>query len=132
MERSGSVFPANSSVVCDDGSCPRSTSWLGKVGLLYLSDYLYSTDLSVCLEDGDSYGISEGCVNNSWISSDDLWFINPSIMSSFEALSLSNGIISEISVASAKDVYPVLYLKSNIIIRRGSGIKDDPYVLEVA
>ena len=39
-----------------EGACPRATEWTGKIGLIYPSDYVYATDLSVCRENGIAFG----------------------------------------------------------------------------
>lgn len=60
----------------------RPTSWEGTVGLMYPSDYMYATDLSLCkevgyTEEGDDYRNSE-CKNNDWLYSGTTdWTLSP-------------------------------------------------------
>ena len=47
VERGTTVYSCST----DDGACPRATTWTGKIGLMYPSDYAYAVDLSLCRKD---------------------------------------------------------------------------------
>ena len=118
----------------DDGACPRATTWTGKIGIIYPSDYVYATDLSLCIEVGTNYDESI-CRTNNWMP-EDQWTIMPS--SSMKSLVFRISSSGEIYYSSFflentyqtyYEIYPVLYLKSSITITGGFGTSSDPYTL---
>ena len=143
-ERGTEVYNQNSAV--------RSTSWTGKVGLMYLSDeyYTYSkgvenecfNDPSMCYEAAPTP--SGAGVNNhpeaGWIynsnnlegknSPNHTWLVSPCSSGSnsvFDANSV--GLLSLNYAFASFGVRPVAYLKSNIKITEGTGEQNNPYKL---
>ena len=114
----------------NDGACPRATTWTGKIGIIYSSDYLYSTDLSICKENGYGSDIPS-CYNNNWMFiPGHQWTMSPSITSSYYVyLNNTSGHVNADNASYPLSVRPVLYLKSNIIITGGSGTSSNPYIL---
>ena len=115
----------------NDGVCPRATTWTGKIRLMYLSDYMYATDLSLCIQNGYNYKDSN-CFNNNWLTYSDgvQWPIVPDSSHSNSVFRIGNdGYIGYYTATNTYVVRPVLYLKSNIIITGGSGTSSDPYTL---
>ena len=138
----------NTGIVCS-GACSssitRTTTWTGKVGLLYPSDYLYATaggstvSRNNCLNTKMYMGwnnySNEDCRSNDWIyySTYSQWTISPVASTSSEpyevfAISSSGGITNS-GVYSDYSVYPTLHLKSSVSITSGSGTSSDPYIL---
>ena len=119
----------------------RDTSWVGKVGLMYLSDYGYATsggsttDRNACLNkelyNWDSSDFSD-CRNNDWIfNSLDQWTITPHAPSSHYVFYLNSaGYVSCNFTYNAYGVRPVVFLKSSIKIIDGDGSSSNPYILQ--
>ena len=112
----------------------RPTTWTGKVGLMYPSDYGYAVLASSCarttnLEDYDS----TACAGNNWLKSDATqWTLTPRSSTSNNVFLVSNnGDLFELGARSGYGARPSIYLKSNIAIMGGSGTYSDPYLLSV-
>ena len=121
----------------------RSTSWTGKVGLMYPSDYGYATsggattNRASCLAK-EIYNwwrssVSD-CKNNDWLLSSDVQLtISPHADSStFVFIVTSTGFVNNF-YAYDNDGYatrPVVHLNSTIKVISGSGTKESPYILE--
>ena len=120
----------------------HSTSWIGKVGLMYPSDYGYATsggsskNRASCMakELFNWYDSSySDCKNNDWLynSSD-----NPSTMSPSAGFSDrvfivgNNGTVGDnCAFESYLATRPVVHLKSTIKVISGSGTTSSPYIL---
>ena len=118
-----------------DNQCPRATTWTGKIGIMYPSDYVYAVDLSLCTQDGYNY-VNSTCKNNNWLfTGSEEWTIMPVsssptfvfAISSMGSLDISLDVLDGVWYARA--IRPVVYLKSNIKITGGSGTSSDPYTL---
>ena len=119
----------------------RDTSWVGKVGLMYPSDYGYATsggsttDRNACLNkelyNWASSDFSD-CKNNDWIfNSSNQWTITPRASASNNVFYLENaGYVSSDFTANARGVRPVVFLKSSIKIVDGDGSSSNPYILQ--
>ena len=116
----------------------RSTSWNGKIALMYPSDYTYTYALGVdntCYTDGYDCKGSSG-KTNGWIdninSNSNQWLLSPGSSLSFSAFSLDRGseFVSSYLYASS-GVRPSLYLVSNIKIDSGDGSEQSPYQLSL-
>ena len=119
----------------------RDTSWVGKVGLMYLSDYGYATsggsttDRNACLNkqlyNWDSSDFSD-CKNNDWIfNSSYQWAITPHASYSDKVFGLGNtGYVYSGNARDARGVRPVVFLKSSIKIVDGDGSSSNPYILQ--
>ena len=114
----------------DDGACPRATTWTGKVGLMYPSDYAYAVDLSLCTRDGYNY-YNSTCKSNDWLLySSSQWTIMPSSFFAYYAFYVrSTGDVDDSIPYTTKAARPVLYLKSNVTIVGGEGTSFNPYQL---
>ena len=119
----------------------HSTSWIGKVGLMYPSDYGYatsggsSTNRNSCLAkelyNWDSSGYSD-CKNNDWMYNGNIWqwTMSPRADSSFNVFYVYGA--GYVSINFAGNTYagrPVVYLKSTIKVISGSGTTSSPYIL---
>ena len=121
----------------------RSTSWIGKVGLMYPSDYGYATsggtttNRASCLaEEMYSWGDSSvsDCKNNDWMynSSNRQWTITPrqDLTGTVFSVSSAGYVYYNGSAYINYGVRPVVYLNSAIKVITGSGTKESPYILE--
>ena len=122
----------------------RSTSWTGKVGLMYPSDYGYATsggtttNRASCLAkemyNWDDSTVSD-CKNNDWMynSSNNQWTISPRAGFPYYVFGVLNtGIVySDRADYSDYAARPVVHLKSTIKVISGSGTKESPYILSV-
>ena len=119
----------------------RDTSWVGKVGLMYPSDYGYATsggsttDRNACLNkelyNWDSSDFSD-CKNNDWIfNSSSQWTITLYVSISGNVFSLvSAGYVNDNNASTTYGVRPVVFLKSSIKIVDGDGSSSNPYILQ--
>ena len=125
-ERGTTVYDCST----DDGACPRATTWTGKVGLMYPSDYAYAVDLSLCTKDGSNYGNST-CKSNDWLYLGSYeWTIMPASSDTFIAFSVdSAGYVIYDYIYGTDAARPVLYLKSDVTIVGGEGTSSNPYQL---
>ena len=125
-ERGTTVYSCST----DDGACPRATTWTGKIGLMYPSDYAYAVDLSLCTKDGYNYGNST-CKSNDWLLySSSQWTIMPASSDAYIAFYVySTGRVYNDLVNLAYAARPVLYLKSDVTIVGGEGTSSNPYQL---
>ncbi|MCI9233964.1 MAG: prepilin-type N-terminal cleavage/methylation domain-containing protein [Bacilli bacterium] len=115
----------------------RPTTWMGKVGLMYPSDYGYSTSStsSECdLDFYNSWSNYPDCYNNSWTynSSYHQLTITPSDVSIYVLFVNQNGNVNLVTLHDAgRGVRPVLYLKSDVKVESGSGSNTNPFNLSL-
>ena len=120
----------------------RSTAWIGKVGLMYPSDYGYATSggvttnrnacLNTVLADWDSSRVSD-CKNNDWLLYFDQWTLTHNKGMSSYVYYVASTFYGhpENSIAyTYRNVRPVVFLKSNITIASGNGSSSQPYILQ--
>ena len=121
----------------------RPTTWTGKVGLMYPSDYGYATsggttkDRAACLAkelyNWDSSDFSD-CKGNDYLfdANNVQWTLAPYSAGAdgvFRVLRGGGVYSNRASITGA--VRPVLFLKSNIQVDKGTGAKSDPYQLKM-
>ena len=121
----------------------HETTWEGKIGLMYPSDYGYATsggsttNRTSCLAKElynwrESAGYSD-CYNNDWLydSSDYQWTLT-SISSSSSGVFfvLTDGLLANSVTYYGIGVRPSVYLKSNIAISGGEGTSGTPYTIK--
>ena len=108
----------------------RVTSWDGLVGLMYMSDYVYTFANGVndkCYT--NNYNCDRSTSSNSWLykSGTSQWTISPNTGFSSNIFVVSeDGYIGYNSCDNYYMVRPVVYLKSDIKLQ-GSGMSSDPY-----
>lgn len=130
FERGTSVYSCST----DDGACPRATTWTGRIGIIYPSDYLYATDLSLCTRDGGRYSTVSDCTSNDWLfyESDYQWTITPYSLDSSYVVYMRGGTLDVYNyLYLANGVKPVQYLKSEVVIVGGVGTSSNPYQLSI-
>ena len=119
----------------------RPTYWVGKIGLMYPSDYGYATsggsttNRASCLAkemyNWDSTSYSD-CKNNDYLyNSSYRWTITPgSSISRGVFYVYSAGYVGNYGANISDDsVSPVLYLKSTVQITGGEGTSENPFTL---
>ena len=119
----------------------RSTSWTGKVGLMYPSDYGYATsggtttNRASCLAkeiyNWDDSSVSD-CKNNDWMYnlSRFQWTITPGQGNTYNVFFVYTAGVVITYASSTFGVRPVVHLNSAIKVITESGTKESPYVLE--
>ena len=116
----------------------RSTSWIGKVGLIYPSDYGYATSgdsttlRTTCLgKVMYNWDEANACYRNDWLfKSSYMWTLSPhSNISTLVFNVNTKGSVYRVVAYSGEDVSPVVYLKSTISITSGTGSSTDPFIL---
>ena len=117
----------------------RSKNWIGKVGLMYPSDYGYATsggsttNRDICLETSPaSWNYYSNCYNNDWLLHDlTQWTMSPSADTSYDASFASSAgyLYYDRAYNPNKGIFPVVHLKSTIKITSGTGSSTDPFFL---
>ena len=138
-ERSG-----NNGKICTSGdycndTVTRTTTWNGKIGLMYPSDYGYATsggtsvNRASCLgKDLYKWSDESDCYNNDWFynSSPQQWTISPNASSSYAnyVFEVSEKVLDSVMVEIfSHDVRPSVYLISSTSILGGEGTPKNPY-----
>ena len=120
--------------------------WVGKIGLMYPSDYGYATsggtttNRASCLaKEMFSWGSSSSsssysdCKNNDYLynSSSSQWTISHSSSQSYNAIGVvsSGSVLANGANTPGYSASPVLYLNSNVTITGGDGSSGNPYTL---
>ena len=141
LERSGNKGKiCTSGVYCND-NLERTTNWIGKVGLIYPSDYAYATsggnflNRKTCqLKPLFNWNEMVSCYNHNWLMNynNNQWSIMPYATSTDAIGAFSTRITGSLGAngsIDAFDIKPVVYLKSFVKISSGIGSKSNPYIL---
>ena len=120
----------------------RSTTWTGKVGLIYVSDYGYASTYAECHNNlrvgvtyiNNSWDYSNGlCKTDNWLATN-LWYwtLSPYSGDSASVFKVDGaGAVDANPAAGSNGVLPAVFLKSDILIASGTGEKDSPYKLSL-
>ena len=113
----------------------RNTSWVGKVALPYLSDYVYaisSDKILNCLGNNSTLSVFAKC-DPSWMNANTnrKWVLTPYGRTDDNSLgfTISNSI-SPTTITEDDLVYPTLYLKNDVRVIGGDGSKETPYKIK--
>lgn len=114
----------------------HSTSWNGKIALPYPSDFGYSADFSTCTTHIGDY---DNCPSSSWMLTLMGTTANSLLLTPFSDDGSSIWGIMPPGYATSDDfaaygnenIFPTLYLKSDIGIESGDGSSSSPYTLSV-
>ena len=120
----------------------HATTWTGKVGLIYPSDYGYATagsskiDRTTCLaKELHNWKSLAACGYNDYLSktNEDKYTLSPksSNASDISFVYSQGGITFNYAGLTNFYVYPTLYLKSSISISSGDGSSSSPYNLKI-
>ena len=122
----------------------HATTWTGKIGLMYPSDYGYATsggtakDRAACLaKELYSWSSSDfsDCIENDYLynSYRTLWTLAPNSAYAYYAFYVCNyGYVGNYRANVSEGVRPALFLKSNILVDKGTGSENDPYHLKIS
>ena len=125
---------------CND-TVERTTTWIGKLGLMYPSDYGYATsggsttDRAACLnKELYNWGSSiSDCHTNDWLfNGSSQWTLSPSAYSSSANRAFSvyySGDVHGNSAYRGEGVRPVVYLLPSVGIESGDGSIGNPFIL---
>ncbi len=137
----------NGKEVCSGGTycndkIDRTTTWTGKVGLMYLSDYGYAIGTEVretCLGKSMYSYNSDSCMTNDWlyVPGSDEWTITP-VPASTSATGVfhvtSSGYVITYYASYTSAIRPTVYLKGDVKIKPNDdptyGEVSNPFVLE--
>ncbi len=122
----------------------RPTTWTGKIGLMYPSDYGYATsggqtsDRATCLVNDlydwqKNHGF-EDCYNNDYLFKSNYyqWTLTPSFTEANDVFMVyPEGFVGRDVAYNSGRVRPTLFLRSNISISGGTGTSSDPYQLSI-
>ena len=120
----GTAHISNSS----DGTT-RNNTWDGKIALIYPSDYGYASTNTACR----SYLNRSICQDENWLfNSASQWTLPPIFGYADGVFGVgSNGYVNNYSGANnAFGVRPALFLKSDVVITKGTGTENNPFILE--
>jgi len=119
-----------------------SSNWVGKVGLIYISDYGYATsggtttNKETCLDTPiSSWNASyvSDCRNNNWMfngSSNKWTIVYDSSLGTYAIYISNDSTITSTNKTNSNSVFPTVYLKPDIQITGGNGTSTSPYELK--
>ena len=102
-------------------------TYTAKIGLMYASDYGFSTTNDYWATNLNSY--DSGAYKKSWLNSgSNEWLLSPRSSASNAAMILAgSGYVGSDTVTSSLMVHPSFYLLSSVQYVGGSGTESDPY-----
>ena len=104
-------------------------SWVGKLGLMYISDYGYAAS-DTCTSDLSNYNY-ETCTSNNWLYNikKNEWLLPQRSNYSGDVFNIdADGLVGFNSASNNNyAVRPTLYLKYNVQISSGDGTSSNPY-----
>ena len=121
----------------------RPTTWTGKVGLMYPSDYGYATsggttkDRAACLaKEFANWASSDfsDCKGNDYLldTNNFQWTLAPSSAYAYSVFLVNaDGGVIDYGAFDAGAVRPALFLKSSILLDKGTGESSNPYTLKM-
>ena len=120
----------------------RPTTWTGKIGLMYPSDYGYATsggsskDRAACLaKELFSWNSSDfsDCKGNDYLYNSSLnqWTLAPNSAYAYYVFFVLGGGVGNRNAYNTSAVRPVLFLKSSILLDKGTGESSNPYTLKM-
>lgn len=112
----------------------RDTSWSGKVGLIYPSDYVLASSSEECRTSSPnkwSSSVNSICLENYLNKGENYWTIQPLYKNHHYVLYIDSSGKLKDNYASFKNimVYPSVYLKDDVDIESGDGSKQNPFIL---
>lgn len=110
----------------------RTNSSVGKVGLIYPSDWGYSS--GSCYNNEEMvFDYYAECIESSWLKDYVGYTITQSTMagSTIHFITDEAYIDSSVGVCNAESIRPAVYLNANVKITSGDGTKSNPYELGI-
>ena len=107
----------------------RTNNWDGKIALIYPSDYGYASTDTTCRETSIRLIY---CKNNNWLSKNLSYLTLTPETGAYNTVFYVNGggQVDVNYVNNSNDVFPTIFLKSNIKITGGTGDVSDPFILD--
>ena len=107
----------------------RPTTWTGKIGLIYPSDYGYAADFSKCVDKAVGSYSDSTCTGNNWLfNSNYQWTLTPTQTTKFHIYQIhSDGGTIRGTTYPNRSVRPALYLDSSVLLETGAGTSSNPY-----
>ena len=118
---------------CND-NVTRTSTWNGKVGLIYPSDYGYASNLQQCNHTLGEY-YESGCFDTNWLKQNYwYWTMSSRALSgnaSFVFFVNGDGGLNDVDARNDYAVRPAVYLKRGVTIdtEGKDGSESNPYVL---
>ena len=111
------------------GSSSSSTTDSMKIGLMYVSDYGFSSEISDWTMTLYDYFYSDLYSGNNWLYLGDYeWTITPDSSNSTYVFYLSRvGYLNLNNAHNGRSARPVFYLNSNVMLVSGNGTESHPY-----
>ena len=148
-EYTGSVpysIPLQSQYTAERGTATyqniRATTWTGKVGLIYASDYGFASTNAECRNNlragvtyiNNKYDFSNGkCNTDNWLAKESwYWTLSPYTNGNNLIFGVrgNDAVVDRYSAYITNNVSPSVYLKSDIKFINGIGTKNNPYILK--
>ena len=134
---SGTAQSKQNWYICERGgnSCTTSgpntgdVSVTSKIGLMYLSDYLYASGY-YSNADTTSPMLNYYFGNKNWLLKGPEWILTPKVSDAGVMWRVASGEVSTAASYYSLDCRPSLYLKSDVKISGGFGTYSNPYILE--
>ena len=122
-------------------SANKPLFWLGKIGLMYASDYGYASGNN-CAKNVNLSDYRSKCSPLNWLNNANMaqWLINSSANGDYSALNVSSigDVTYTMYIAPEEDdqsysylVYPSFYINSNVVMVSGTGSETNPYQIEL-
>lgn len=105
----------------------RSTTWTGRVALMYPSDIGYAVDFNICDVNWGDYNAD--CFESNYFKDlGDGYLLTPNYDSSFGVWGFDGGyVMSDWEVPWANPIVPTFYLKTDTMFTSGNGSRSNPY-----
>lgn len=136
----GKIKIGSNQPMSDDIEQEKTYKWRGNIALFNITDYVRASNNSAC-SNVYNYAWASGntaCYENSsshnWMySGSPIWTLTPtadiSVDSSCFVVSVSSHYVSTNGACDQWEIYPTLYLKSDIVLK-GDGTKTEPYTIK--
>jgi len=111
----------------------RENNWIGKVGMMYPSDYGYAAGKNSCFST-DLHSYNENCTAENWLFHSAIeWTITQTSSNLYDTFYVySSGLLDNTPVRySDPGTRPSVYLKSNVKVAMGDGSSANPYTLQI-
>ena len=112
----------------------QEISYNAKVGLMYVSDYLYAASPLYWTYKGYDTETTDyrAAINNNWMYMGyDEWMITPLVDSGNLAVVVnSDGSVAFSYTDSSRSLRPAFYLESSVKVKSGNGTMSTPYIIE--
>ena len=112
---------------CKNDSVPRYTTWSGKIGLPYPSDWGYASSNSNC----NNLTNTSACSSNNWMNKGEMWTLTPSAwwnMDNCNSIIYDNELYAHWQHVHG-GIFPTAYLNTNLYFVAGTGTASNPYVI---